>query len=133
MLCYAKPLIGAYMAYQIFNDATGEISEPKRKKIKRTEPFFMVELKSAEELAGVKELHGTEHRVLWFILSRMNFEGRSFPNQAAIAGALGMPKSQVSVAIKRLVTCGAISKIKIDGVNGFEVHRSLASRGSLTK
>lgn len=93
----------------------------------------MVELKSAEELAGIKELHGTEHRVLWFILSRMNFDGKSFPTQAAIATALGMPKSQVSVAVKRLVECGAISKINVDGVAGFKVHQSLASRGSLTK
>jgi DNA-binding MarR family transcriptional regulator len=121
------------MAYKIFNDETGEIHEPKRKKIKRTEPFFMVELKSAEELAGIKELHGTEHRVLWFILSRMNFEGKAFPKQAAIAESLGMPKSQVSVAIKRLVECGAISKIREDRNDGFQVHQSLASRGSLTK
>lgn len=29
--------------------------------------------------------------------------------------------------------CGAISKIHVDGVAGFQVHQSLASRGSLTK
>ena len=93
----------------------------------------MVELKSAEQLSMVKDLHGTEHRVLWFILSRMDYEGKSFPKQAAIAEALGMPKSQVSVAIKRLKECGAITQIEKDRVVGYQVHQSLASRGSLTK
>lgn len=79
-------------------------------KVKGLNPFFNINKVGADRLARHKELHGTEHRVLWFILSRMNFEGKAFPKQAAIAEALGMPKSQVSVAIKRLVECGAISK-----------------------
>lgn len=120
------------MAYQLFNDETGEISELKRKKIKRTEPFFMMELRSAEELAKVKELHGTELKVLLFILSRMRFGGQALLNQAAIAEALSMPKSQVSVAIKRLTDCRAIGKSKQDGVSCYEVHPSLATMGSLT-
>jgi DNA-binding MarR family transcriptional regulator len=113
----------------LLDKESGEYRELKKKKIKRTEPFFMVDLKSAEEIAGMKELHGTEHRVLWFILSRMNYENKSFPNQAFIAESLGMPKSQVSVAIKRLCESGAIKKIKVDGAKGFEVHQSVASRG----
>jgi len=119
------------MAYKLFDEDTGVILEPRQKKLKRTEPFLMVTLKSAEEISQVKELHGTEHRVLWFILSRMNYENRSFPSQSAIAEALKMPKSQVSLAIRKLVDCNAISKIHVDGVNGFEVHQSLASRGSV--
>lgn len=89
----------------------------------------MVDLKSAAQIADMKELHGTEHRVLWFILSRMNYENKSFPNQSFIAESLGMPKSQVSVAVKKLCESGAIKKITVDGVKGFEVHPSVASRG----
>lgn len=87
----------------------------------------------ALKLATDKTLHGSEYRLYLFLFSRMDYEGRAYPSQTAIVDALGMTKSQVSVAVRRLVESKAIAKIRKDGVNGYEVHSSLATRGSLKK
>jgi len=119
------------MAYQIFDPDTGVISEIKKKKVKRTEPFFMMNLKDAETIARDKGLHGTEFRILFFLLSRIDYENKAMLSQAFIAKQLEMPQSQVSASIKKLVECEAIRKISIDGQNGYKVSDNLVSRGGL--
>lgn len=121
------------MAYKLFNEDTGEILEVRRKKTKRTEPFLMMNLKDAAEIAKADKLHGTEYKVLFFILSRIDYDNRAVLTQAFIAKELNMPQPQVSAAIKKLVEEGAISKISVGGANGYMVGEHVASRGSLTK
>lgn len=121
------------MAYKLFNEDTGEIIEPRKKKTKRTEPFFMMNLKNATEIAKVDSLHGTEYKILFFILGCIDYDNRAILTQSYIAKHLDMPQPQVSAAIKKLADCGAINKISVGGVNGYEVSQKLVSRGSLTK
>jgi DNA-binding MarR family transcriptional regulator len=119
----------ALMAYVLFNEETGVISDIKKKKIKRTEAFFMVDLASAEILANMKELHGADHRILWLILSRITYENTSLISQAFIAETLNMPKSQVSVSIAKMVARNVVRKINENGVSGFKVNADIADRG----
>jgi DNA-binding MarR family transcriptional regulator len=121
------------VAYKLFNDETGEVLEVRKKKIKRTEPFFMMNLKDAAEIAKVDNLHGTEYKVLFFILSRIDYDNRAIMTQSFIAKELDMPQPQVSAAIKKLVESNVISKISAGGANGYMVSDAFASRGSLTK
>ena len=119
------------MAYQLFNDETGTVSELKKKKLKRTEPFFMMNLRDAEKIALEKTLHGTEYKILWFIVSRIDYDNRAFLSQAFIAKTLDMPQSQVSTSIKKLAECKALRKIIVDGRTGYEISIDLVSRGTL--
>jgi predicted transcriptional regulator len=121
------------VAYKLFNEDTGEILEVRRKKTKRTESFFMMNLKDAAAIAKTDNLHGTEYKVLFFLLSRIDYENRAVLTQSFIAKELGMPQPQVSAAIKKLVEAGVISKISVGGANGYMVSEFVASRGSLTK
>lgn len=118
------------MAYQLFNEETGVVSELKKKKTKRTEPFFMMKLTDAESIAKEKGLHGTEYRILFFILSRIDYENRAMLSQSFIAKQLEMPQPQVSTAIKKLTECNVIRKVSVDGQNGYIVSDTLVSRGS---
>lgn len=121
------------MAYQLFNEETGEILEVRKKKIKRTEPFFMMNLKDAAEIAKADTLHGTEYKVLFFLLSRIVYDNRAIVTQSFIAKELDMPQPQVSAALKKLVDSGAIRKVSVGGANGYMISETLVSRGSLTK
>lgn len=119
------------MAYKLFDDETGVILEVRKKKVKRTEPFFMIELKSAEDIARDSKLHGTEYKVLFFILARIGYNNQAIVTQTFIAKELGMPQPQVSAAIKKLVESHVIRKISVAGSNGYEVDVKFASRGAL--
>lgn len=118
------------MAYVIFNEETGVVSEVKKKKYKRTEAFFMVDLANAEVLASMKELHGADHRILWLILSRLTYENTSFMTQSFIAETLGMPKSQVSVSIAKMIALKVIKRTHENGQSGFIVNKDVADRGA---
>jgi len=91
----------------------------------------MIELKSAEQIARDNNLHGTEYKVLFFILGRIDYDNRAIVTQTFIAKELGMPQPQVSAAIKKLVECQVVRKISVSGANGYEVDLKFASRGSL--
>lgn len=84
-------------------------------------------------LAKNRSLHGTEYKILFFILGCIDYDNRAILTQSYIAKHLDMPQPQVSAAIKKLADCGAINKISVGGVNGYEVSQKLVSRGSLTK
>ena len=130
MLCHVTPTdMGEHMAYVIFNEETGVVSEVKKKKYKRTKEFFMVDLANAEILAGMKELHGANHRILWLILSKIGYDNTSFMTQTFIAETLGMPKSQVSVSISKMTALNVIKRTRVNGQSGFIVNRDVADRG----
>ena len=121
------------MAYKLFNDETGEILEVRTKKVKRSESFFMMNQTDAATVAKEKNLHGTEYKVLLFILSRIDYDNTAIMTQAYMAKQLEMPQPQVSAALKKLVDCGAIFKTNVAGANGYRVSAGIASRGSLKK
>ena len=91
----------------------------------------MMNLKDAAEIAKLDNLHGTEYKVLFFLLSRIDYDNRAILTQAFIAKELTMPQPQVSAALKKLVEAGAISKVSVGGANGYMVSDQLVSRGSL--
>ena len=91
----------------------------------------MMTLKDSERIAVDKELHGTEYKVLLFVLSRIDFSNQALMTQSFIARALDMPQSQVSAAIKKLADRDALRKISVNGQNGYEVSPHLVSRTKL--
>ena len=91
----------------------------------------MMNLKDAEKIALEKDLHGTEYKVFFFILARINYENEAFVTQSFIANGLGMPQPQVSLAIKKLVASEIIRKTSKSGINGYAVSESFVTRGSL--
>lgn len=120
------------MAYRIFNDTTGELVEIRQRKNKKRKGrnFFMVEQLDADNLSKMKDMHGTDHRILWFILSKIDFENKTLMTQAYIAKCLDMQQSLVSQSIKKLVDFGYIRKINVNGTNGYLVNSEFAIKGS---
>ena len=118
------------MGYVVFHEETGAILDPKKKKkTKRAEAFLMIDLVNADTLAKMKELHGADHRILWLILSKLTYDNTALISQSYIADALAMPRSQVSVSIKKLMACNIIKRFNEAGNSGFIVNKIIADRG----
>jgi len=79
----------------------------------------------------MKELHGSDHRVLWLILSKITYDNTSLISQSYIAEALTMQKSQVSVSVTKLINCNIIERLNENGVTGFIVNKTIADRGRI--
>lgn len=81
-------------------------------------------------LAKNDTLHGTEYKVLLYLTGVMDFKNQVIASQTHIAKELGMKQPQVSEAINKLVTAGAIRKISILGSNGYYIEPVYAIKGS---
>ena len=64
--------------------------------------WVMNSQEALEIIAKDKEITGGIHRVLWFIIARLDFENWIQISQQEICGELGMKKQHVSSAIKLL-------------------------------
>jgi DNA-binding transcriptional ArsR family regulator len=73
-----------------------------------TEGWMAMANSAADIFAGIKSTD--DHRVLWQLLARLDFENNIRIEQTAIAEKLAMDKSQVSRAIKRLQEMGIINE-----------------------
>ena len=113
------------------NKDTGEYVElnPKQK-YQNGKNFCMVDLSSASYLADCKELTKTDHRVLWYLLSQMDYQNYVNITQPYIAAALDMPQPQVNLSIKKLTIVGVISKVTVGGRLCYYVEDAFAVRGN---
>ena len=111
---------------------TGEIvAVTQRKKNKNTfeENFFMTECSSAEVISADKDLNGTDFRVLWFLLSRINYNNVAILPQVCISEKVNTQHSMVSASIKKLCEKGYIEKVSVDKANGYLVNKDFAIKG----
>lgn len=113
------------------NKATGEYVElsPKQKH-QNGKNFCMVDLDSANYLSDCRELTKTDHRLLWYLLSKMDYQNFVSLTQPFIASALEIPQPQVSLCIKKLSLMGVISKVTVGGRLCYYVEPAFAVRGN---
>jgi DNA-binding transcriptional ArsR family regulator len=84
---------------------------------------------AADLFAGIKSTD--DHRVLWILLTQLNFDNDIRIEQAVIAGKLEMDKSQVSRAIKRLQSLGIIVEgQKVGRSRTYKLNQSYGWEGS---
>lgn len=92
--------------------------------------FIMVIQAAIEALISKKGINGTEYRVLWYLLSQMDFEGKVLTSQASIAKRLEITSNMVSQAIATLKGLHFIMPIEVNGLPGFEINPQFAQKGS---
>lgn len=81
---------------------------PRKKKF--PSGWFMMFQDTLIEIAKDREITGEVYRVLFYILSQMDFENRIRATQAGAAAALGLQKTHVSRAFKTLCDKGILLK-----------------------
>lgn len=79
-------------------------------RIKIQEGWFMAFQEAFEALATDKDLNGQSMKVLMFLMSRLSFENYIGLEQKAICEKLDMHKTDVSLAIKKLVDKGILER-----------------------
>lgn len=96
---------------------TGEILENNEyqivaipHRIRIQEGWFMAFQEAFEALATDKDLNGQTMKVLMFLMSRLSFENYIGLEQKTIGEKLEMHKTDVSLAVKRLVEKGILEK-----------------------
>ena len=88
------------------NKRTGEYEEPTHVLVParvKVSDWLMVFHKAAETLAKDKEIGLQAHRILWYVLSHVEYENRLLVTQADVREALKMKQADVSRAFKLLV------------------------------
>lgn len=117
--------------YALLNVETGQMLHiTQRQKTQDGRNFCMVDLSSAEMVAKAETLHGTEYKVLWFLLSKLDYNNNAILTQSFVAQSLSMPQPQVSASIKKLCATGVIKKINVNGANGYYVDPRFAVKGT---
>lgn len=117
--------------YALLNVETGHILNiTQRQKPQEGRNFCMLDLTSAEMVAKEDTLHGTEYKVLWYLLSKLDYNNNAILTQAFVAQALSMPQPQVSASIKKLCATGVIKKVNVQGANGYYVDPRFAVKGT---
>ena len=114
----------------VVNAQTGEVYAPKQRKIKRTEPFFMVEQKSAIELAK-ESFTGMDLRILLYLQGLADYDNICQPSQKFLAFELSTTEATVSISIKHLVEKGAITIENIAGRKAFKINSNVSTRGKM--
>jgi len=113
----------------IVNKTTGEIFEPKKKKQKRTEEFYMTTKSASIELAKMK-LSGMEHNILLYMQGLCDYDN-FVPKitQAFLAAELDATEATISNGLKRLSDLGLIHKIPMHGTWQFQIDPRVSTRG----
>ena len=98
---------------------TGEVflglAVPQKKKYPREiqqDGFYTMFSFGSERIAQIEGLNGTDYRVLFQLLSHLEFENWINITQATIAEELQIKKSNISTSIKKLVEKEIIEKQK---------------------
>ena len=88
------------------NDKTGEYTDPTHVLIPRREKVYdwlRVFHKMSEAVAKDKEIGAEAHRVLWYVISHVDYENKLLVTQADVKEALEMQQPHVSRAFRLLV------------------------------
>jgi len=104
------------------------IVAPKKKM--RNVRWFMGFQDFIEELSKDREIKGEDYRVLLFLLGNMDFENWIQVTQESIAKELGMERTNVTKAIKKLSKKGIIEVAKRGRMNIYRLNPDIAWRGS---
>lgn len=113
---------------------TGNIVEIVQKKLKeKGRNFIMQGQLSLEESSRDKTLNGTDFRVLHFILSQIDYTNIARISQAFICERMNVQHSLVSLAIKKLIDRGYVSRVTVGGHSGYMVNPEYAIKGRSKK
>jgi hypothetical protein len=82
-----------------------------RKRANRKARFTLMYGAECEELLTDDSVHHFEVRLLWFMITRMDWDNRLMMSQKAMALAFKVPESQVSRAIQDLRRRGCIHRV----------------------
>ena len=116
---------------------TGEVLEEGipvwiGRKPKITDRWFMAFQEAIEQLAKDCDLTGEHYRVLFYLLSRLDFDNYIQITQIDIAEALNMQKTHVSRAIKLLEQKNIILRgPKVGRSNTFRLSTTLGWKGNV--
>ena len=112
----------------VVDAATGEVYGPKVRKIKRTEPFYMVTQKEAIDLAK-QGLSAKEHDILLYLQGIADYQNVAQVAQSFLAKEISTTEVTVSNAIKHLCELGIIRRVTVNGRKGFKIASSISTRG----
>lgn len=115
----------------IVDRATGEIFEPKKKKLKRTEEFYMTTMSASIDLAKMK-LSGMEHSILLYLQGLSDYDN-FVPRitQAFLAKELDVTEATISNGLKHLTDLGLLHKVPMHGTWQFRIDPRVSTRGKV--
>jgi len=92
--------------------------------------FFKGDLVSFGKLAFDSELSAAHWRILAYLAYKVDWRNEAYVRQHEIADALGLNRTTVYRAVRKLQSKGLISRrIRADSVHVFEIDRNLLSVG----
>jgi hypothetical protein len=125
---------GIWVAIKEYSDIkTGEVEGlgwlfPKKRRVYRT-GYFMAVQKSIDVLIADKELGGEAVRVFLGIASGMGYQNEPVVCQADLAEKIGLHRSAVSRAIKKLMARGYVLETVRGRLKVYTVDPSVAFKG----
>lgn len=74
-----------------------------------------------ERLSKDKSLSGSDQRILWYLMSKVDEEYKAMVKQVFIAFKLQMSQAQVSNSLKKLTSGGYVSKMMFQGNKCYKI------------
>lgn len=121
---------------KLIDTATGELINtplyvpPSRQPTIYGARWYQMSQEASDLLAKDADIKGQTHRVLWYLLDKLDFENYITITQKKIAKELSMYQPDVSKSFKILISKGIVLK---EGVNSYRLNPAYGWKGSNKK